>query len=52
VISEDGRSKTKLGGANGKAIAKAKCPKCSGKMGEEPLYKVKKSSEAATAESH
>lgn len=52
VISEAGRSKNKLGGANGKAIAKAKCPKCSAKMGEEPLYKIKKSAEAATPDSH
>jgi hypothetical protein len=42
AISEEGRKKNKLGGANGKAIAKAKCPKCSGKMGEELLYKIKK----------
>lgn len=42
VISEEGRLKTKLGGANGKAIAKAKCPKCSGKMGEERLYRIKR----------
>ena len=32
VISEEGRNKNKLGGTNGKGIAKAKCPKCSGKM--------------------
>ncbi|MEJ7595281.1 MAG: hypothetical protein WKF77_27490 [Planctomycetaceae bacterium] len=43
VISEEGRKKNKLGGANGKGIAKAKCPKCSGKMGEELLYRIKKS---------
>lgn len=42
AISEEGRKKNKLGGANGKGIAKAKCPKCSGKMGEELLYKIKK----------
>ncbi len=46
VVSEEGRKKNKLGGANGKAIAKAKCPKCSGKMGEEPLYKIRKSAES------
>jgi rRNA maturation protein Nop10 len=50
VISEEGRLKNKLGGANGKAIAKAKCPKCSGKMGEERLYRIKKAGSAdATA---
>ena len=50
VISEEGRVKNKLGGSNGKAIAKAKCPKCSGKMGEERLYRIKKagSPDAAT----
>lgn len=43
VISEEGRKKNKLGGANGKGIAKAKCPKCSGKIGEDPLYRITKS---------
>ena len=42
AISEEGRKKNKLGGANGKAIAKAKCPKCSGKMGEDPIYRIRK----------
>ena len=49
VISEEGRKKNKLGGANGKGIAKAKCPKCSGKMGEELLYRIKKSPGADAA---
>lgn len=49
VISEEGRLKNKLGGANGKAIAKAKCPKCSGKMGEERLYRIKKAGSAEVA---
>ena len=49
VISEEGRNKNKLGGANGKGIAKAKCPKCSGKMGEELLYRIKKSPRADAA---
>ncbi len=47
AISEEGRLKSKLGGANGKGIAKAKCPKCSQKMGEEPLYRIKKSPDSA-----
>jgi hypothetical protein len=47
AISEEGRKKNKLGGANGKGIAKTKCPKCSGKMGEEPLYKIRKAPERA-----
>lgn len=38
VISEAARAKEKLGGANGKAIAKTKCPKCSAKMGDFPVY--------------
>ena len=40
VISEAARAETKLGGANGKAIAKAKCPKCTKKYGSVPLYKL------------
>ena len=48
AVSEESRAKNKLGGANGKSIAKAKCPKCSGKFGDQPLYKaVQKSSPAA-----
>jgi len=50
VISEEGRAKNKLGGANGKGIAKAKCPKCGGKMGEDPLYRIKKLPAAASRE--
>ncbi|MEM9702731.1 MAG: hypothetical protein AAF907_09850, partial [Planctomycetota bacterium] len=38
VVSEDGRKKEKLGGANGKGLAKAKCPKCGDKFGREPLF--------------
>ncbi|MFM7055296.1 MAG: hypothetical protein ACKO2P_00090 [Planctomycetota bacterium] len=45
AVSEEGRKKNKLGGANGKAIAKAKCPKCGGKMGEDPLYRIRKAPE-------
>ncbi|WP_171189603.1 hypothetical protein [Alienimonas chondri] len=40
IVSEDGRKKEKLGGANGKGLAKAKCPKCGEKFGHEPLYKL------------
>ena len=50
AVSEEGRKKNKIGGANGKGIAKAKCPKCSGKMGEEPLYKLKKVAEKPSGE--
>jgi len=38
VVSEEGRKKENLGGKAGKGIAKAKCPKCSNKMGDNPLY--------------
>lgn len=38
VVSEDARKKEKLGGANGKALAKTPCPKCKKKFGERPLY--------------
>lgn len=40
VVSEAARDKAKLGGAKGKGIAKAKCPKCSQKMGSNPWYKI------------
>ena len=39
-ISEAARAEAKLGGANGKAIAKAKCPKCTKKYGDLPLYQI------------
>lgn len=40
IVSEKARAEAKLGGANGKAIAKAKCPKCTQKFGYLPLYKL------------
>ena len=40
VISEAARVEAKLGGANGKGIAKAKCPKCTQKFGDQPLYQL------------
>ncbi|MFM9964527.1 MAG: hypothetical protein ACKV2Q_25270 [Planctomycetaceae bacterium] len=40
IISEDGRKKEKLGGADGKGIAKAKCPKCQKKFGSFTFYMV------------
>ena len=42
IVSEDGRKKEKLGGANGKGLAKAKCPKCGEPFGNRPLYKLAK----------
>ena len=47
TVSEEGRKKAKLGGIAGKGLAKAKCPKCGGKFGTDPLYKVIKSTEEA-----
>lgn len=38
VISEDSRKKERIGGTSGKGIAKARCPKCKAKFGEERLY--------------
>jgi len=38
AVGEDGRKKENLGGKTGKGIAKAKCPKCEAKMGDNPLY--------------
>ena len=40
LVSEDMRKKEKIGGANGKSIAKAKCPKCSQKFGSISLYTI------------
>jgi hypothetical protein len=41
VVGEESRKKEKLGGANGKGIAKAKCPKCKGKFGDTSLHAIK-----------
>lgn len=38
AVSEAGRKKKSLGGKSPKGIAKAKCPKCGSKMGENLLY--------------
>jgi ssDNA-binding Zn-finger/Zn-ribbon topoisomerase 1 len=40
TVSEAARKKEKLGGANGKGIAKATCPKCKKKFGNKPLYSL------------
>jgi hypothetical protein len=45
AVSEAGRAKNKLGGAAGKSIAKAKCPNCSAKFGNEPMFKISKAPE-------
>ncbi len=46
IVSEDARKKEKLGGLNGKGLAKAKCPKCTQKFGSNALVQL-----AATATS-
>lgn len=47
TFSEEGRQKEGLGGKAAKGIAKAKCPKCSNKMGENLLQNIKVPEEAA-----
>lgn len=42
VVSEESRKKEKLGGAAGKGIAKAKCPKCTQKFGDITLFGIRK----------
>ncbi len=49
VISEAARLEKKFGGANGKAIAKTKCPKCTQKFGSLPLYQLAGATEAPAA---
>lgn len=48
IVSEDGRKKEKLGGADGKGIAKAKCPKCQKKFGSFTFYAVETSASEST----
>jgi hypothetical protein len=40
AVSEEARRKEKIGGLNGKSIAKAKCPKCEKKFGSISLFKI------------
>lgn len=52
VIGEEARRKEKIGGLNGKSIAKAKCPKCEKKFGTISLFRLageKKASPEETA---
>lgn len=51
VVSEPARKKEKIGGASGRGIAKAKCPKCKQKFGNHPLYVLKVTEPEATEES-
>ncbi len=50
AVSESARAKNKLGGKAGKGIAKAKCPSCSAKFGNEPLYRISKAPESPEGE--
>jgi len=52
VVSEDSRKKEKIGGLNGKGIAKAKCPKCAAKFGNHPMYAVVATPVEAPAEAN
>lgn len=45
ALAEEARARKKLGGAAGKGIAKAKCPKCSNKFGPLKAYKIVKAPE-------
>jgi hypothetical protein len=49
IVSEEGRKKEKIGGLNGKGIAKAKCPKCKQKFGSNPMYAIPEAAPAAAA---
>ena len=47
VVSEEARKKEKIGGPNGKAIARAKCPKCKAKFGDTSLFTLPGFAESA-----
>lgn len=44
VVSEDSRKKEKIGGKSGRGIAKALCPKCKRKFGDNSLFALEKPS--------
>ncbi len=50
AITEEARAKKKLGGAAGKGIAKAKCPKCSNKFGDQKAWNLSKTPESEAPE--
>jgi len=41
IVSEDSRKKEKIGGTSDSSVAKAKCPKCKQKFGDQALYTLK-----------
>lgn len=50
AVTEEARARKKLGGASGKGIAKAKCPKCSNKFGDQKAWDIAKAPEESAAE--
>jgi hypothetical protein len=46
AITESSRKNKKLGGAAGKGLAKAKCPKCSNKFGGQKAYQVSRKADS------
>ncbi|MFK7820453.1 MAG: hypothetical protein AB8G99_17160 [Planctomycetaceae bacterium] len=38
AVSEESRKKQKIGGASGRGLSRAKCPKCNGKFGNNSLF--------------
>ena len=38
AVCEESRKKQKIGGASGRGLSRAKCPKCNGKFGNNSLY--------------
>lgn len=38
AVCEESRKKQKIGGASGRGLSRAKCPKCTGKFGNNSLY--------------
>lgn len=46
ILSEAGRAKDNIGGKDGKGVAKAKCPKCQQKFGDNPLLTFAPASDA------
>jgi hypothetical protein len=51
IVSEDARKKEKIGGLKGTGIAKAKCPKCGQKFGNQPLKMLAAEPEPEAAKS-
>ena len=50
ALSEEARAKKKFGGAAGKGIAKAKCPKCSNKFGDQKAWNLTKTPDEENAD--